>query len=167
MKKHKSIVPYFIVIILLLSNCKKSPQKKEPNSKSTVENQTKVDLNSVNKASVVKEDNIFVVDQTFSKENNEQNIVGEPVEVDLALTSGAMISAYSEYNDDYTISFRTFEDNSWSDWVELKENDEVKNPNRKVFSPKSLKNSVKEIQFRSNKKTKSKVIFRIYTFEKQ
>jgi hypothetical protein len=165
MKKHKSIAPYFVIILLLLSNCKENPKKKEANS--NTEKQIEVNLNSVNEASIIKEDNIFVVNQTFSKENNEHNIVGKPVEVDLALTSGAMISAYSEYNDDYTISFRTFENNSWSDWVELKENEEVKNPNRKVFSPKNLKNSVKEIQFKSNKVTKSKVIFRIYTFQKQ
>ena len=77
-----------------------------------------------------------------------------------------MLSAYSKYNDDYTVFYKTLENDTWSDWVELKENDHVENPNRKVFSPQNLKTSVQKVQFKSSKITKSEVIFRIYTFEK-
>ena len=77
-----------------------------------------------------------------------------------------MLSAYSKYNDDYTVFYKTLENDAWSDWVELKENEHVENPNRKVFSPQNLKTSVQKVQFKSSKITKSEVIFRIYTFEK-
>ncbi|WP_341221742.1 hypothetical protein [Polaribacter atrinae] len=166
MKNHKSIIPYFIVLLLLLSNCKDNSKTEE--KKISVKKKEKVTLPTAsnNDVSVIKEDNIFVIDQKFTKEDAQKNIIGKPVEVDLSTTSGAMISAYSTYNDEYTIFYKTLENNSWSDWLELEENEHVDNPNRKVFSPKNLNPSVQKIQFKSSKITKSEVIFRIYTFEK-
>ena len=170
MKKHKSIIPYFIILLLLVSNCKDNSKKKV--EESNVEVKPKVTTPTIpttpnnNEVSIVKEDNVFVIDQTFSKEDDQKNIIGKPVEVDLSTTSGAMLSAYSKYNDDYTVFYKTLENDAWSDWVELKENEHVENPNRKVFSPQNLKNSVQKVQFKSSKITKSEVIFRIYTFEK-
>lgn len=167
MGKPKSIIACFFAILLILVSCKEAKQKKEPESNIKIEEKSKTTINTENLSTIVKEDNIFVIDQIFSKENNKNSIEGNPVEVDLAPTSGAMISAYSEYKDEYTVSFKTLENNVWSDWVDFKENEEVKNPKRKVFSPINLKNSVQKIQFKSNKATNSKVIFRIYTFQKQ
>ncbi|WP_157603589.1 hypothetical protein [Polaribacter atrinae] len=166
MKNHKSIIPYFIVLLLLLSNCKDNSKTEE--KKISVKKKEKVTLPTAsnNDVSVIKEDNIFVIDQKFTKEDAQKNIIGKPVEVDLSTTSGAMISAYSTYNDEYTIFYKTLENNSWSDWLELEENEHVDNPNRKVFSPKNLNPSVQKIQFKSSKITKSEVVFRIYTFEK-
>jgi hypothetical protein len=167
MKNHKSIIPYFIILLLLVSSCKDNSKKEQVES--SAEDKAKVTLPATtnnNDVSIIQEDNVFVVNQTFSKEDAQKNILGKPVEVDLSTTSGAMLSAYAKYNDDYTIFYKTLENNSWSDWVELKENEHVENPNRKVFSPQNLKTSVKKIQFKSSKITKSEVIFRIYTFEK-
>lgn len=167
MKNHKSIIPYFIILLLLLSNCKDNSKKQV--EEINVEVKPKVTTQTTpnnNEVSIVKEDNVFVIDQTFSKEDDQKNIIGKPVEVDLSTTSGAMLSAYSKYNDDYTVFYKTLENDTWSDWVELKENDHVENPNRKVFSPQNLKTSVQKVQFKSSKITKSEVIFRIYTFEK-
>ena len=167
MKNHKSIIPYFIILLLLVSNCKNNSKKQVDDS--NVEVKTKVTVpteTNNNDVSIIKEDNVFVIDQTFSKEDDQKNIIGKPVEVDLSTTSGAMLSAYSKYNDDYTVFYKTLENDAWSDWVELKENEHVENPNRKVFSPQNLKTSVQKVQFKSSKITKSEVIFRIYTFEK-
>ncbi|OAD45531.1 hypothetical protein LPB303_07235 [Polaribacter atrinae] len=152
--------------MLLLSNCKDNSKTEE--KKISVKKKEKVTLPTAsnNDVSVIKEDNIFVIDQKFTKEDAQKNIIGKPVEVDLSTTSGAMISAYSTYNDEYTIFYKTLENNSWSDWLELEENEHVDNPNRKVFSPKNLNPSVQKIQFKSSKITKSEVVFRIYTFEK-
>jgi len=166
MKENKSIVPYFIMLLLLLSNCKDNSQKKEKDSNVGKGGDVQLSIVANNEASLIKEDNVFVVNQTFSKEDGQKNILGKPVEVDLSTTSGAMLSAYSKYNDEYSVYYKTLENNSWSDWLELEENEHVDNPNRKVFSPKNLNPSVQKIQFKSSKITKSEVIFRIYTFKK-
>ncbi len=160
MEKQKLIVSYLIASLIFFINCKANTEKTNNNT----EKLPRSGLNFVNETSTIKKDNVIEISQTFSKENN---LISRPIEVDLSLTSGAMISAYSEYNDNYKVSYKTLENNSWSDWIELRENKEVNNPDRKVFSPKSLNNSVKQILFKSNKIIKSKIIFRIYTFQKK
>lgn len=159
MKKSKTLFPILFIVIIIIYSCK----KEKLNNLEIVEKNT---LNKINTTEIVKKDNVLEMFQTFSIKNNDSEITSNKVKIDLTVTSGAMISAYSIEKGNYLIYFKTKEKDSWSDWIELNENLEVNNPNRKVFAPKSLNNKVEEIQFKSNQTLKQKVVFRIFTFKK-
>lgn len=120
-----------------------------------------------NSSRVLKKKNIIEISQSFNATNETNYAIGTPVVIDLSNTSGAALSAYCLHKTDYNISFRVFENGSWSIWQELPENKNVNNPNRKVFSPKNLTNSVTQLQFKSNKTIPNDVVFRLYTFKKK
>lgn len=165
MKIDNVLIHLLIVTSILMISCKE--EKKEKINTSTVEKALNINdtLNNLNHTKVIQKENIYEINQRFLKKNEESNIIGDIVEVDLTTTSGAMISAYSKYVGDYSIFFRTFEKNVWSNWIKLKENEDVKNPNRQAFHPKSLNNFVTQIQFKSDRTIEKEIIFRIFTFK--
>lgn len=167
----KNYIIKCLILILLIATISCIRENKKPiiknDSLKTEKKSSKSDsIVSINKSKLIQDENIFEIHQYFPSVNDKSTLDSEVYNIDLTVTSGAMISAYSEYKGDYSIFFRTKENNKWSDWLKLEENEEVKNPKRKVFSPKSLNSSVKQIQFKSDQIINDKVIFRIFTFKK-
>lgn len=153
-----SIKLFTIFLIIIISSCKKEKQN-------NVGTEEKIDFSKINTTGLLIKDNVFEMFQTFSTQNSDSEITSNKIKIDLTITSGAMISAYSLEKGDYSIYFRTKEKNIWGNWIEMSENPEVQNPNRKVFSPESLNNLVEEIQFKCNQTLNKEVIFRIFTFK--
>jgi hypothetical protein len=172
MKTNILLIYFLIINSILIASCNNEKDKKEieyisRGSKGEILISEKESLKIEKKTRLIQNNNVIEISQSFFKKNEKSNTIGDIVEIDLSTTSGAMISAYSKNKGEYSLFFRTFEKNSWSNWIKLGENKEVKNPNRKVFSPKSLNNTVSKLQFKSNETFNEKVIFRIYTFKKQ
>jgi hypothetical protein len=168
MKKY--YINSFCLFILLLTflSCKKDIDTIETSTNSLLADnsfQQKIDTIK-NKYKVSTKENIVEIHHQFILRNKREDLVGGVIALDLSKSSGAMLSAYSKANENYEIYFRVDNGASWSDWIKMKENNEVKNPKRKVYLPTNLENTVKNIQFRSDEIISKEVVFRIYKFKK-
>jgi hypothetical protein len=164
MKTNSLLILFLITVPVIIISCNNTLEKKDFKGKtksSNIEN-----LIDENETRLIQKNNVYEVSQKFLKKNQASDIIGKIEKIDLTKSSGAMISAYSNDKGDYSIFFRTFEKNNWSNWTKLEENKEVQNPNRIVFSPKNLNSFVTKIQFKSSQIVEEEVIFRIYTFKK-
>lgn len=156
-----------ISLLLFLNISCKQGQVEHNNKKYIAErNLKKVDTIKKNNYKISTKGNIIEIYHQFIKKNNNSEVLGDTITLDFSNTSGAMISAYSKSKENYSVYFRIQMDEIWSDWKKMDENNEVKNPSRKVFSPMNLKNSVKKIQFKSSNLISEEVVFRIYKFKK-
>jgi len=172
MKTHNLLIYFLMINSILIASCNNEKDKEEiefitSGPKNEILISKKEILKIEHKTRLIQNNNVIEISQSFLKKNKKSNTVGDVVEMDLSTTSVAMISAYSKNKGEYSLFFRTLEKKYWSNWIELGENKKVKNPKRKVFSPKSLNNTVSKLQFKSNETFKEEVIFRIYTFKKQ
>lgn len=120
-----------------------------------------------NSVSIQEKDNIIEFYQSFETKNSETDCEGEMQTLDLSNSSGAMISAYSTDVSSYNLFFRVQENGKLGEWISMKLNDHVENPNRKVWNPVQLNPSVEKIQFKSSVPTNSEVVFRVFKFAKK
>ncbi|AGC76241.1 hypothetical protein LX97_00910 [Nonlabens dokdonensis] len=158
MKIHLKVL-FVVSVALILNSCKK-PDKTELSSNTSKTIKEKRIILNDNKDEVVEYSLVF---KNAIETDNDSRITRK---INLTNTTGAMISAYSLDTSEYEVSFRTLEDDVWSEWSYFKINHEVKNPNRKVFSPNSLTNHVSKIEFKSSKPISNPVIFRVFKFLK-
>lgn len=168
-QKHTLLIILFLFVIVGSSCIKNNKQEVSKFKAQSPVNELNRQLDSVkskNSFRISSKKNVTEVYHNFIEKNQGKNYIGDKIDVDLSMSSGAMISAYSHAIEDYAISMRIKESGNWSDWKKMKINEEVKNPNRKVFSPKNLSNTVTGVQFRSNKQISQEVVFRIYKFKK-
>lgn len=136
----------------------------QPDS-TVVETKPDTQTEVVNVVSVETKDNVVEFHQSFA--SNDENNLSEVNDLDLSNTSGAMISAYSLDVSDYEVFFRIQENGEFGEWIQMKENDHVQNPNRKVWNATPLNDLVEKIQFKSTAPTNSEVVFRVFKFAKK
>lgn len=167
----KKIITFLIYCSLLIvtyscGNIEKSIDVEESKNQAKRINETNKTLQQFTKEKInrIEKENVIEFHQKFKSESKESQTLSFPESVNLSKTTGAMLSAYSLDKSEYKVFFKVFEQDTWSQWKELRINTEVKNPNRKVFKAQNLTNNTDSIQFMTNKETDKEIIFRIYQF---
>ncbi len=117
---------------------------------------------TLSSARILNKGNVLEIYHPFQ---NSQ-LKGDSVYPNLENTTGAMLSAYSFDKGEYDVFYREKIKQEWGEWKQLIINEEVNNPQRKVYEATNINNNVNFLQFKSSKDTKSEVVFRLYRFPK-
>ena len=100
----------------------------------------------------------------FDSESSNNFFESKKIKLEtLKPTPFIMLSAYIKSSDfQGSISYRTMDDQGWSDWQSFKKMTEGDTPDRVVFIGSEIKEKTKQLQFKCNKKPELPLHIRLY-----
>jgi hypothetical protein len=146
------------------------PSKKETHSKPkkmlTKKPKTSVQKSLLNPGKVIITEGMdkkIDIHQTFKYANDKGEFVSKVYDLNIDNPGFISFSAYTlDMSDNIKLYFRYNNGQSWSGWKELPKDTHIVNHKRNVFGLLTLKDPIKEIQFKSNVPPVKEVVFHFF-----